>query len=115
MTKAAKTMELPVPLTDSERKEKHEHLLKLLQERDQLESERNQINAGLKGRIKVIDADVEKTRLDLEHNRCMRDVTIREEVDRKKGTVEMFRADTGERIGERLVEKNDKDTKKVGA
>jgi len=105
--KKSATIDLPVKLNKAEIIEKKNRLLKLLDDRDNMDSERKSVVSDYKARIDILDSEVDRVRTALRTDEEKRPVMCDQHFDWKKKTVTLFRSDTGARVHERAMHKDE--------
>lgn len=113
--KSIGTMRLKTRLTDKEVAECRDSLTRLVEEKFEIESEKKEVNAGFRDRLKANEASQQKTVITINERAELREVDIGEVVDGK--FVKIIRLDTGEVVSTRRGSQaeTDGDETKVGA
>lgn len=105
--KKSATIDLPVKLNKAEIVERKNRLLTLLDNRDNLDSERKSVASDFKARIDILDSETDRVRTALRTDEEKRPVMCDQHFDWKKKTVTLFRSDTGARVHERAMHKDE--------
>ena len=100
--------ELPVKLTDEELLKFKDAILGLLTDADKLRAEAQNTAATYRAQIKVIESEMNDLRYSVRTGKQPRMVVCREVPNWNKGTVEIFRTDTEERVEDRQMLPNER-------
>lgn len=103
-----RTWELPVKLTLDETKLRSEALGKAIQEHADIEAEKDASNKRFKERLESLDLDISRLGRICREGRELRHVPVTDHKDYDRGTVETVRLDTGEVVGSRPMNEDER-------
>jgi len=105
--KKSVTLDLPCKLKKDEIVERKNDLLKKLDERDKVSLESKTVASNFRAQLKVLDNKITQIRSALRTDEEKRPTLCDQHYDWKKKTVTVYRADTGARVHERAMHKNE--------